>query len=430
MAVGSTEHPHPPRRRWFDALFGDAFELEHRRRRRRYLLTMLLTCAAAAALLLGLRDGGSAGSGARAGAGGHASASVRVSDATLPLPRGYFQLAAIGNRLLLTGGKQGGTPSVTDRCTAARVDPLTLAVSSTTRGSCADPALYGRTVLPVSYVAARRSPLWELGLRIALIAPHTRGGYRLGPTVIRYPQCSSCGLESIYGDGSLWIYAPFVAPNMQIGPSSGQLFRVSEQTGRVLERWSMPSFSRSLMATDDDGLWIAQSTFGGMPAPDQMKGDEAGEYRSMYRFTPGVRVPRRLLIGSGGYWMVAAGHSVWIDTSADGHASRLWHFTGNEAHPALNARPVAAGSDCFEMGEGQPSTAGDAQAGISCVDLTQNGGHIEHFDAATGAAQTIATAALKTDAEAAFDHGPGPAVVLGHSVYLLVGENRLFRVRS
>jgi hypothetical protein len=79
------------------------------------------------------------------------------------------------------------------------------------------------------------------------------------------------------------------------------------------------------------------------------------------------------------------------------------------------------------MGEGPPSTAGDAQAGIYCVDLTQNGGHIERFDATTGAAQASVTPALTTNAQQDLDDGPGPAVALGRSVFFVVGKSRLFK---
>lgn len=391
------------------------------------MLAAMLVATAAVALTLGFRDGRNAGAGASA----VRSPNVSVSDATLPLRSGYYELAAIGNRLLLTGGAYGGSPLTPGTCTATSVDPLTLKVTSTARGSCADPALYGRSVLPVSYVVDRHSPLFQLALKIAIVAPLTRAGYRLGSIVVRYPQCSDCGIEWIYGDGSLWVYDPWATPSMKMSARSGEMFRVSEQTGRVVQRWRMPTFSRSLLAVDDDGLWIAQSTFGGTPAPAQMTGTEARAYRSLYRFVPGMSVPDRpFLVGAGGYWMVAAGHSVWIDASQSRGASHLWHLTGTPAHPALRARPVASGDECYEMGEGQPSTVGDSQTGIYCVDLTESGGHIQRFDAVTGAPRQIADSALGTNSQQDEDDGAGPAVALGRSDFFLVGENRLFRVAT
>ena len=419
MAVG---HADRPRRRWLDALFGEARELG-RRRHRRQLFLVLIAGMAAAALALGLHEGGGSG----AGAPGHAG--VRISSAALPLHGNYHALATIGHRLVLTGGAAGGVPWLTGRCSAVDVDPVTLRVSSTVRGDCADPRLYGRRVLPVGYVARRGSPLFELGLRIAVVAPHTHGGYRLGPVVLRYPQCSDCGVEWIYGDGSLWIYAPWAAPAMKMTDRSGELFRVSERTGRVIERWPMPSFTRSLLAVDDDGVWIAQSLFGGRSA--HMSPRERGAYSSLYRVSPGLRAPAREFdVGTGAYWMAASGHDVWLDLGNGRTPSRLWSLRGPAARPMIRHRSVASGFDCAEMGEGQPSTAGSARTGMYCIELSETGGVLRGFDAVSGAPSAVPIRHLGTDPVSALDSGPGPAVVLGRSVYFLIGEDRLFRVAT
>jgi hypothetical protein len=420
MAVGEHSHQHP-RRRWFAALFGEAFELEHRRRRR-YLLLMLLTCAAAAALVLGLRDGGQSGTGSPAG--GSRRGVVRVSSTTLP-NNDYWSLVAAHGRLLISGGSQGDElvgGRVTGICSAASVDPQTLHVTSIARGNCGNPALFGRRVMPVSYLASNSPPLPELGLRIAIVAPHARDGYRLGPLVLRYPQCSDCGIVSTYGDGSLWVYSPSATP---MSNRTGELFRISEVTGRVVQRWRMPSFTRALLAADSDGLWVSQSLYGG--SPTHVPSDQRIDYRSIYRVAPGMRSPVRVraLNRSGAYWIVAAGHSLWVDQSDDGRTSHLWKFEGGSATPLISARRLPSGSGCSEMGEGQPSTTGDTQIGIYCIALSESGGNLQGFAPRTGAPRATPIAALRKGAPASYDSGPGPATVLGRSVFFLE-KNRLF----
>jgi hypothetical protein len=406
MAVGGTGHP---RRSWLDALFGEAWEREHTRRRR-HMLVALLVAAAAAALALGLRDGGRVPSGASAGS----AVSVKVSSAVLPSRGSYHQLAAVDGRLVVTGGD---VDSATGACSSTTVDAASLRVISAARGNCANPALYGQHVLPVNYISSHSGPSGlTLGLRIATAVRGAPAGYTLGPTVLTYSQCSDCNIAWIYGDGSLWVYSPFAT---SMARNVGELFRISEHSGRVVQRWKMPSFTRALLAVDRDGLWVSQSLYGGMPL--HVPATQRLDYRSLYRIAAGMRSPVRVKALStwGAYWIVAAGHSVWVDQSDGRKPSRLWRLVGAGAAAALSARPVPSGADCGEMGEGQPSTAGDAQVGIYCIALSETGGKLQGFGSDTGSAHSTAVPALRQGAASAYDSGPGPAVVLGHSVFFL-----------
>jgi hypothetical protein len=177
-------------------------------------------------------------------------------------------------------------------CSAATVDAVTLRVIGVARGSCGDPALFGERVIPIVYAPTQRNaPGWgtnALAMRIATVDRAAPGGYRVGPIIVTYPDCSDCRAETIYGDGSLWVYSSMVGTRAKFG----ELLRVSETTGAVLERWKMPSLARALLATNFNGLWIAPSIESGWPAGATPSAKLADE--SLYRVTPGVRAPARV----------------------------------------------------------------------------------------------------------------------------------------
>ena len=404
----------PRRRRWFDALFGEAFELERRRRRRRRTFLAVVACAAAVAFAVGLHDGGS-GSGSTPGADTH----IR----SLALGGGYTQLAAVEGKLVVSGGSPGVAPAgrIGGLCHSATIDPLTMRVIAKARGNCANPAIYGRNVLPITYVLNHSGPTGlTLAIRIASIAPHAPGGYRLGPVVVYYPQCSDCAAEWIYGDGSLWLYSPFYGPGL--GSSLGRLLKISARTGRVLGRWLMPSFPRALLAVDRDGLWLAPSIYGGVPA--HLAPGLIAQYSSLYRVAPERGGPERVRatgVRGGALWMVASGSSLWVDESNGRTPSRLWRLVGMDGRVGLRARRVAAGAACGQLGEGQVTIAGSAKSGIYCVD--QTAGRLQSFDPATGSARSYPAPGSMA----------GPAVSLGASVYFLGGDAKrqhVFRVVS
>ncbi|HWE58187.1 MAG TPA: hypothetical protein VG228_00715 [Solirubrobacteraceae bacterium] len=427
MAVEDLGHP---RRRWLDALSGEAREIA-RRRQRRKLVALLGTVVVAAA--------------AAGAAGFHFGAATtaktadwrpRLDSAALPTNGAYWQLTATRGRLMLTGGPgalqeqrvssiAGGV--VPGTCNATTIDPASLRVLANASGSCGDPRLYGQHVLPVTYVASSRSiyGMFTLGLRVAVASRRARLGYRLGPPVVRYPQCSDCGLEWIYGDASLWVYAPLASARADHGP--GELFRISEQTGRVLQHWQMPVFTRALLAADADGVWISQSLFGGTPSP--MRGRPI-DYDSIYRVAPGMRTPQRVRpLGSwGADWIAAYGHTLWVDESDGRKPSRLWRLEGAGGSRRISARPLPSSSDCVQMGENSgPMVVGGPAVGIFCQNEQIEPGvapPLQAFNPSTGADHSLVAPAVM-----------GASAALGRSVYFIgttaIGSHqRLYRISA
>ena len=231
---------------------------------------------------------------------------VRIASVALPAGGRWAQLAAVGRRLVLTSSSDHS-----GRCRSATLAAPSMAVLSVAAGSCENPALYGERVLPVVVELGRnrRDGLENLGLRIATVASHVRGGYRLGAVLVPYRLCSGCRTEWVYGDGSLWVYAPLATQRR------GVLLQISEQDGRVVRTWSMPAFYGALMAVNADGVWIAQSQSGGEPAHTGTAQQVA--YQSLYRVAGGMRKPQRVfdLRTWGANWLVAAGGRVWLDVA-------------------------------------------------------------------------------------------------------------------
>ena len=305
----------------------------------RRLVLLLLACCLSAALTLAL---------ARKGSGaGAASGRVTVSSRRLPLRSDYAGLSAAGGRLLLIDyGDDPTAPAGGGVCRVAAVDPQNLAISSVTRGACDDPALFGQQVMEV------RQWNGPIAVRVAT-ATSSKAGYTLGPVLFRYDQCSDCWDESIYGARSLWIYAPISTTGGY--RAGGELFRVSERTGRLLQHWKMPSMVRSLLAVDADGLWIAPSIDTGSPS-------------TLYHVAPGMTKPERVLtIGTrrnrdlDARFLVATGHTVWFETwlATKGWIPRLYRLSGTKA--TLQGARVRGPTPCTDPGEGPATVLGDAR---------------------------------------------------------------------
>jgi hypothetical protein len=353
----------------FAGLFEEARRFE-RRRRRRYVVLVLVVCALAGGLALWGRGRG--GGGSSSGTGSAAAPRVVVTSRALAGLGQFPSVAVAGGRLIVSDdyntsfwhGRVVGT------CSAATVDAVTLRVISVAHGSCGDPALFGERVIPFEYVPTlRNAPGWgtnPLAMRIATVDRAAPGGYRLGPVIVTYADCSDCRAQTIYGDGSLWVYASLLGT----GARFGELLRVSEATGRVVERWKLPSISRALLATNTNGLWIAPSLDSGWPAratPREKLADE-----SLYRVTPGVRVPARVFdVGSqGARWLVANGENVWFDVHYYGRRrlqGELWRFDGPRAAVTVGGAETSGGAgECGDLGEGPATVLGSAN-GIYCV---------------------------------------------------------------
>lgn len=227
--------------------------------------------------------------------------------------------------------------------------------------------MYRERVLAVSYLARGVPPSGGVGtfaVRIARADPAARDGYRLGPIVMTYPQCSDCGAEWIYGDGSLWLYD---AVNGR-GPSPGELVRVSATSGRVQQQWAMPEIIRALLAVDADCLWLAPSNQSGGPPTLHPTAAQRPRYDSLYHVAPGARPAAVFRIGSGGaLWLVAAGHTVWLDANGIPRGSALWRLQGPHATPLLHGQYPGSTNQGAEFRAGAPTYAGNAAIGIYYV---------------------------------------------------------------
>lgn len=448
----STAIKPPPQRgrleRALEALFREARLLERRRRRRRVLavLAAAVVVGAGAYLIAGGGGGSATGSSGRPLAGAH------VSSVALALAGHYDALGVVGGRLVVSGGPAGSlfaSGSTTSRshaspaggCDAATVNPATLRLTGVRQGDCADPALYGERVLAVSYLAGQVSATNALGvfaLRIARSDPSAPGGYTLGPVVMRYPQCSDCGADWIYGDGSLWIYDSYSS-------RGAELLRVSPSTGAVAQRIAMPSIDRPYIAVNADGLWLADSNESGFPL--HVKPSRYYLYESLYRVAPGMRAPEReLTIGhSGALWLLASGHSVWLDISRVPRASLLLGLSGPHARRRFAVAYPAIANDQLEPFEGGRVFAGSAADGLWYIargptpgDPAADNGpqRVVEVSPASGAGLTVATVAPADNSEV-----QPPAVVFDGSFYFLeppsyapiypyapIGPSRLYRV--
>jgi hypothetical protein len=414
----------PPRRKriWrrLGSLFREARRLE-RRRRRRYAAAIGAGCAIAAGGGLAVSNGGGGPSHA-----GESRIPPLVSSLALPRSGDFFALGVVGGRVIVSGGPSGSlfpsgssTVLVNGRaagtCDAATVTPGTVRIGRVRRANCGDPALYGERVLAVSYLErpATHSPVFAV--RIAHVDPAARDGYTLGPVVMRYSQCSDCSAQWIYGDGSLWLYG------------HGELLRVSETTGRVVQRWAVPPDPEELIAVDADGLWFAPSVVGGHPL--HTPASQLIRFRSLYRVTPGANAPNRVFTIPHGnaLWLVAAGHTVWLESR--GPHSRvpfeLWRLQGQAAKPTYHGTYPTTTYQGVDNGDVQPTHAGNAALGIYFVNNpgigSQNaneiGQQVVALSPGSATQRTVATIQPRTEIESDGE-GP-PAVAVGRSFYFL-----------
>jgi hypothetical protein len=431
MATRSKLSPARRARHALVLLFREARRLQ-RQRRRRYAGVLIAACAVAGAGgFLIARDT----SDSPAASGGR-PAPVLVS---LKLPRAgdYFSLAVVGTRVLVSGGPRGslfptGVTSLSDgravgSCDAAEVEPGTLRLGPVAHANCGDPALYGELVLAISYSEHQRPPadgISEFAIRIAHRDARARDGYTLGPVVMTYPQCSDCDAQWIYGDGSLWLYAAY---DGEMSHSAGELLRVAND-GRVAQRWAIPQDPRELLAADDDGLWFAPSLEGGYPP--HLRGSQRIDYQSLYRVTPGARAPKRVFdLGAGGAdWLVAAGHTVWIDDNSFKDKGRrvhnvLWRLQGPGATPVLHAAYAPNSDEGGDIGESPATHAGNAAIGIYYVSDPGYGSDESATQRVMRLSPNAAGQRVVSKVPAPLDigsYGAGPpGVALGRSFYFL-----------
>ena len=204
------------------------------------------------------------------------------------------------------------------RCDSVVVDPATLALSNERSGSCDDPRLYGVNALVVnSFINGNQN---GANVRIAHTTPQ---GYVLGPIVMTYTELSDTDAEWVYGDGFLWVYFSLTTSH------GSELLRVSATTGTVVQTVRMPPIDRPLIAADADGFWLVPAF------------NSSGH--GLYNVAPGATQPALVstAVGYGANWMVASGHSVWMDVNHYPKHATLLRFDGTKLALHVTSEVIA-----------------------------------------------------------------------------------------
>ncbi len=319
----------------------------------------------------------------------------------------YGDVAAVGGKMVLYGpADQEAEPSASATCNSAVVNPVTLRLSELRSGSCANPALVGRRVLPVM-TAEPKVPFGNGGVatvtvRISRVVPGSPG-YRLGPVVLSFPQVSDGRPTWVYGGGDLWLFDALSA-------RGSELLRISGTTGGVIQRLAMPAVPRPIIAFDTDGLWLA-------PAVNSL-GVRVG---AVYHVTPGARAADRVFTlpaGQHAAWMVAAGHSLWL---AAGPARVLWHLAGADAAPAGHTEVSPSLEDAVMLQGGPSGIVGDESDGLwtAVPNMSGTAQQVLRLAPASGASATVAVLKPAYASPGDLLYGAWRAVTYHGSMYLL-----------
>ncbi|MGD1051212.1 MAG: hypothetical protein ABR947_09095 [Solirubrobacteraceae bacterium] len=372
------------------------------------------TASLAAALAIAVAAAFAISNAAAAGAPSHATTAMV---AELNLSRGdlYDAISVVDGRLLLSGGHGDGDSllpsgagaasphSPPGRCETALVDPATLTLSDEQHGGCEDPRLYGLDVLPINFIDNGTTN--GSSVRIAHATPG--GGYRIGPVVMTYSEYSDTDAEWVYGDGDLWIYDCLTT-------RGSVLLRVSQRTGAVLQLIHMPDVDRPLLDADGDGLWLAPAVNSGFEPPSA---------NGVYRVAPGMSRPvlvTQLNPEDDVAWIVASGHSVWLDVNHAGRTETLMRFNGENRTAVLDVSARPRSNFDVDFGSGQPSYAGDATDGLWTVgvqlpDYPQQ--RVARIDPTTGRSVTVATIAPPDGYQ--MEYRSPPVVLMDGSLFFL-----------
>ena len=263
----------------------------------------------------------------------------------------YRRIAVVGGRIMLfsSAGPSLEYPSTSSTCSSAVVNPATLVLSDVRRGSCANPRVFGRSVIPAISID-RSLPARGGGpsavVRIAHVTSGARG-FALGPIVMTFPALAYGPTQPswVYGGGDLWLYDSVDHPD---------LLRISARTGAVLQRIEVPKIGTPLLAVNDDGLWIAP--YGESSGPMYRIGTGATNAVAVFRFK------------GGGFakWLVASGNSLWLDVQPRpvSESSTVWELRGRDAEPVWHktaGKPIAA---ALEEETGPTGMVGDGANGL------------------------------------------------------------------
>jgi len=353
-----------------------------------------------------------------AGYGVSASAAGTSATAALALTTSdrYDAIAVVNGRIIVYGPASPSLefPSTASRCSSALVNPSTLTLSDRRSGSCADPALFGRSVIPAISID-RNLPAASGGpsaiVRIAHVAAASPG-YALGPVVMSFPALAYGQTKPswIYGGGDLWLYD---------WVNHFDLLRVSATTGAVLERLVVPKIQTPLLAFNEQGLWIAPT------------GESSGP---LYRLAPGAsRLTPVFNLGPGGFawWLVASGDSVWIDDQPRpvSTPATVWDLRGPDAIPAWHTAQSPTLKTVVEQVplDSRSMVVGNGSDGLWTVVVSRSGSpsglqqQVSRIDPRTG------RLALVASIHSAYPQGtPSPSVSMLESWQATTFEGSLF----
>jgi hypothetical protein len=309
--------------------------------RRLTALTALLAVTGTTAAFAGpLPRGNEPTTGPRSGGPGASVTGDMARVATVDLTQDdrFSGIAAVGQRILLYGSaSQSAYPEVASTCYSAWVDPSSLVLSDERSGSCADPALQGREVLPVFGVdrhleASTGGP--SAVVRIAHVVPRSPG-YALGPAVMTFPSLSwgDSAPSWAYGGGDLWLYE-------WDNPGGADLERISATTGNVLQRLHMAKIWHPVLAYNDKGLWVAPSGQTSTPA-------------ALYLVAPGSTHARAVFhFPDDGFakWMVGSGDALWLNAQPRPVSGPgvVWMLRGPRGAPVWHVRESSKITQVFE----------------------------------------------------------------------------------
>lgn len=278
---------------------------------------------------------------------------ARVATVDLSRSDKYSEIAVVDDHLLVYGSMSQSTyPEVAHTCYSASLDPSSLALGDERTGSCADPALQGRQVLPVFAIdtdlpASSGGP--SAVVRIAHVVPDSPG-YSLGHVVMSFPAWAWGGSAPtwIYGGGDVWLYE-------WDNPGGVDLMRISATTGAVLQRLRVPKIWHAIMAYNDDGLWIAPS--GQTSSPE-----------ALYLVAPGAAHARAVLhFPDDGFakWIVGSGDALWLNAQPRpvSDVGVVWMLRGPRTKPVWD---VTESPRLFQVFEtlGGSGMVGDAAEGL------------------------------------------------------------------
>ncbi len=328
---------------------------------------------------------------------------------TLPAGDLFNQISVTAGGLLLTGTVASTGSSVlggSQQCVSAPVDPQSLAIGTVSQGSCDDPALFGRTVMPV--IGSPDSA--DATVAIAHV-DRASGQVLIGPTVMTFGDYSDTHPVTVYGGGWMWLYDV----NTTNGP---ELLQVSDSTGDVVGSWQMPHLVRPLLSANDDGLWIGNSFAGGTFA--------AAPPSALYFIAPGSSSPSVVIEDSEVpvCWLQADGTSVWLGTGPHGGGcakETFMRFDDGDLLPVFQT--ADAGSPVFTVVGGAPDlwTAEWSPTPLGWTPGESNSLEVVRLDPDSGAIAPVATLpATPVSAESvAQGMAPGQAVPFDGSLFLL-----------